>query len=123
MEKNKLDEKEQEENEIFLKEIINDEKNGKALKSFNSKFPPDKCYYLSIVLKAAKDTVFIPRQENLHRFRPDGLKRHNYYRKYHQAGPLILTKKLNDFAQNYDEILAKKNMMMHSPEEDRDKNL
>ena len=109
MEKNKLDEKEQEENEIaFLKEIINDEKTGKELKSFNSKFPPDKCHYLSIVLKAAKDTVFIPTQENLHRFRRDGLKRHNYYRKYHQVGPLILTKKLNDFAQNYAEILEKK---------------
>ena len=121
MEKNELDKKEQEENEIFLKEIINDEKTGKELKSFNSKFPPDKCHYLSIVLKTAKDTVYIPTQENLERFRRDGLKRHNYYRKYHQAGPLILTQKLNDFAQNYAETLAKKNMMMHSEEEDRDK--
>ena len=39
----------------ILKEIINDEKTGKELKSFNSKMPPDKCHYLSIVLKTAKD--------------------------------------------------------------------
>jgi len=69
MEKNKMDEKEIEENKKFLQEIINDEKTGKEIKSFNSKMPPDNFHYLSIVLKIARDIVFIPTEENLERFR------------------------------------------------------
>jgi len=57
----------------------------------------------------------------LSRFQRDGLKRHNYYRKYHQVGPLELTEKLNDYAQKYAETLAEKNTMQHSSTSDREK--
>ena len=121
MEQLKLDKIEQEENDQILKEILNDENTGKELKSFNSKIPADKGHYLSISLKKQKNSIFVPTQEDLERFRRDGLKRHNYYRKYHQVEPLILTKKLSDYSQYYAETLAEKNIMQHSDEKETEK--
>ena len=112
--KMELEKIEQEKNELDLKEILNDEKTGKKLKSHNNKIPADTGNYLGIILKTQKNNIFVPTQEDLERFRRDGLKRHNYYRKYHQVGPLILTKKLNDYAQYYAEKLAKQDKAEHS---------
>ena len=119
-EQKELDKIEHEKKELDKKEILNDEKSGKTKKSFNSKFPADPGHYLGIYLKTKKNKVFVPTPEDLERFRRDGLKRHNYYRQYHQVGPLFLTKKLNDYAQYYAETLAEKNIMQHSSEQATD---
>ena len=74
-----------------------------------------------IFLSKKKNNVFVPTDADLQRFQRDGLKRHNYYRKYHQVGPMELTKKLNDYAQKYAETLAAKNKMQHSSDKERDK--
>ena len=75
-----------------------DEKTGNKIESHNKSMPDDDGHYLDISLNTKKNKVFIPTNEDLERFRRDGLKRHNYYRKYHQAGPMELTKELNDYA-------------------------
>ena len=119
-EQKELDIIEQQKKEIDEKEILNDENSGKKIKSFNSKLPADPGHYLGIYLKTKKNKVFVPTPEDLERFRRDALKRHNYYRQYHQVGPLFLTKKLNDYAQYYAETLAEKNIMQHSSEKATD---
>ena len=68
-----------------------------------------------------KNRVFIPTKSDLARFRRDGLKRHNYYRKYHQSSQMELTEKLNNFAQNYAETLAARGEFEHSKKSDRNK--
>ena len=68
-----------------------------------------------------KKSVFVPTQEDLERFGRDGLKRHKYYRKYHQVGPLILTNKLNEYAQYCSETSEAKNIMKHCSEAATDK--
>ena len=98
-----------------------DEQSGNEVKSHNSSIPEDNGHYLDISLKNKKNNVFVPTDADLQRFQRDGLKRHNYYRKYHQVGPMELTKKLNDFAQKYAETLAAKNKMQHSSDKERDK--
>ena len=89
-----------------------DEKTGITITNYMAKeLPEDPGHYLEFTLQTKKKTIFIPTQANLERFRRDVLKRHNYYRQFHQVGPLALTKKLNDFAQNCAENMAKKNEM------------
>ena len=83
------------------------EETGSMVNSHNNNIPGDTEKYLNIKFNNKKNGVFIPTPNDLERFRKDGLKRHNYYRKYHQSGPLELTKKLNDYAQNYAEHLAR----------------
>ena len=103
------------------KSFKGDEQTGELVKSHNTLIPRDTGHYLKIPLKTKKGSVFIPSKTDLERFQRDGLKRHNYYRKYHQSGALELTKKLNDYAQNYAETLAAKDQMAHSPKEKREK--
>ena len=82
------------------------------------------CFKKKIKLKCLnvkKNKVFVPSNADLERFQRDGLKRHNYYRKYHQSVPMELTQKLNDYAQKYAETLAAKDQMQHSSSADRDK--
>ena len=89
------------ENEQNKKEpVIDDEKSGSEVRSHNKK---------------------IPEKADLERFQRDALKRHNYYRKYHQSVPMELTQKLNDYAQQYAETLAEKDEMQHSTKEEREK--
>ena len=87
------------ENEKENKNIQINNQTGKELKSLNQSIPKDRELYLDIPLKTKKDKILIPSPENLSRFRLDALKRHNYYRKYHQVGPMELTDILNNFAQ------------------------
>jgi len=101
--------------------MIEDEKTGSTKKGINKEIPADPGHYLSIPIKIKKNGVFIPTKAALARFQRDGCKRHNYYRKYHQVGPLYLTAKLNDFAQNYAETLASKNVRQHSADDMREK--
>ena len=96
------------------------ENSGSRVKSHNSKIPSDPGLYLDIHLRVKKNTVFVPNRTDLERFQRDALKRHNYYRKYHQSGPMVLTEELNDYAQKYAETLAAKNKMQHSPDEERE---
>ena len=56
---------------------------------------------------------------NLENLRQMELNEHNYLRSLHGVPPLILNKRLNDIAQNYAKILARKKVMEHSEEEDR----
>ena len=95
------------------------EETGSMVNSHNNNIPGDTEKYLNIKFNNKKNGVFIPTPNDLERFRKDGLKRHNYYWKYHQSGPLELTKKLNDYAQNYAEHLASINQMEHSPKDKR----
>ena len=89
-----------------------DEKTGTQMNYYRKvSFPVDPGHYIEFTLQTKKNNIFIPTQNNLERFRRDVLKRHNYFRQYHQVGPLVLTKKLNDFAQNWAEKMAKKNEM------------
>ena len=116
------EERERKERELKEKELPEyDEKYGNVIKSHNSTIPGDSGHYLSIPLNTQKNRVFIPTKSDLARFLRDGLKRHNYYRKYHQAGPLVLTEPLNNFAQKYAETLAARGNMEHSKDSDRDK--
>ena len=111
-----------EENNKKIEELTkDDESSGSEVKSHNSKIPSDPGHYLEVPLGVKKDKVFVPNQSDLERFQRDGLKRHNYYRKYHQSGPMVLTKVLNDYAQKYAETLAAKNTMQHSSDKDRKK--
>ena len=107
-------EKEEREKNPMAKLFEEDEKTGSENESHNSEMPADPGHYLSVPINTKKNNVFIPTKEDLSRFQRDGLKRHNYYRKYHQVGPLELTEKLNDYAQKYAETLAEKNTMQHS---------
>ena len=91
-----------------------DEKNGSLIEVNNCILPADKGHYLNIQINHLKNTVFIPNETDLERLQRDILKKHNYYRKYHQSGPLKLTKKLNYYAQQYAENLAAKDTMQHS---------
>ena len=102
-------EKEKKEHELkVLQEKENEKENkniqinnqiGKELKSLNQSIPKDRELYFDISLKTKKDKILIPSPEDLPRFRLDALNRHNYYRKYHQVGPMELTDILNNFAQ------------------------
>ena len=56
---------------------------------------------------------------NLEKLRELELNEHNYLRSLHGVPPLILNKRLNDIAQNYAKIIAKKKVMEHSKAEDR----
>ena len=114
-------EKEEREKNPMAKLFEEDEKTGSENESHNSEMPADPGHYLSVPINTKKNNVFIPTKEDLSRFQRDGLKRHNYYRKYHQVGPLELTEKLNDYAQKYAETLANKNVMQHSSKSDREK--
>ena len=116
------EERERKERELKEKELPEyDEKYGNVIKSHNSTIPGDSGHYLSIPINTQKNRVFIPTKSDLARFLRDGLKRHNYYRKYHQAGPMVLTEPLNNFAQKYAETLAARGNMEHSKDSDRDK--
>ena len=116
------EEKERKERELKERELPEfDEKYGNVIRSHNSTIPDDNGHYLSIELNNKKNGVFIPNKTDLARFRRDSLKRHNYYRKYHQAGQLELTEKLNNYAQNYAENLATRGKMEHSKKADRQK--
>jgi len=88
-------------------------------KSKNNSIPKYRGLYLDIPLKTKKDKILIPSPENLSRFRLDALKRHNYYRKYHQVGPMELTDTLNDFAQKHAKTLAINDKIDFSSDEDR----
>ena len=114
-------EKEEREKNPMAKLFEEDEKTGSENESHNSEMPADPGHYLSVPINTKKNNVFIPTKEDLSRFQRDGLKRHNYYRKYHQVGPLELTEKLNDYAQKYAETLAEKNTLQHSSKSDREK--
>ena len=83
--------------------------------------PKDDGLYLDIPLNTKKNKIFVPNKTDLERFQKDGLKRHNYYRKYHQSGPMELTQKLNDYAQKYAETLATKDTLEHSSDAALDK--
>ena len=121
-EREEREKKEQEEKEKAKKESIkDDEQSGEEVESHNSTIPSDPGHYLDIGLNVQKNKVFVPSKEDLERFQRDGLKRHNYYRKYHQSVPMELTQKLNDYAQKYAETLAAKDQMQHSSSADRDK--
>ena len=102
-------------------EATTNEESGKEEKSHNSTIPSDPELYLSIPLNAKKNNIFVPDAKNLERFQKDGLKRHNYYRKYHNAPPMELTQKLNEYAQKYAETLAAKDIMQHSTHDAREK--
>ena len=107
--KKKKEKKEKKEQELKVlqekeneKENINEQINnqtGKELKSLNQSIPKDRELYLDIPLKTKKDKILIPSPEDLSRFRLDALYLNNYYRKYHQVGPMELTDILNNFAQ------------------------
>ena len=112
---------EQEQKEKEKNKTNPDEETGEEEESHNNTIPPDPGHYLGISLKNKKNKVFVPTKEDLERFQRDGLKRHNYYRKYHQVGPLELTQKLNEYAQKYAETLAAKNKMQHSTHDAREK--
>ena len=112
---------EQEQKEKEKNKTNPDEETGEEEESHNNTIPPDPGHYLGISLKNKKNRVFVPTKEDLERFQRDGLKRHNYYRKYHQSGPMELTQKLNEFAQKYAETLAAKNTMQHSTHDAREK--
>ena len=107
--------------EELKEKLAKDENSGNTQQSHNETIPGDNGHYLDISLNTKKNNVFIPTNEDLERFQRDGLKRHNYYRKYHQVGPMELTKELNDYAQKYAEVLAAKNTMQHSTHEAREK--
>ena len=110
------------ENEKNKKEaIIDDEQSGSEVRSHNKTIPEDPGHYLEIPVNIKKGKVFIPEKADLERFQRDALKRHNYYRKYHQSVPMELTQKLNDYAQQYAETLAEKDEMQHSTKEAREK--
>ena len=56
---------------------------------------------------------------DLEKLRELELNEHNYLRSLHGVPSLTLNKRLNDIAQNYAKILAKKQVMEHSKKEDR----
>ena len=112
--------KEQEEGKKKEPEI-NDEQSGSEVRSHNKTIPEDPGHYLEIPVNVKKGKVFVPEKADLERFQRDALKRHNYYRKYHQSVPMELTQKLNDYAQQYAETLAEKDEMQHSAKEEREK--
>jgi uncharacterized protein YkwD len=101
--------------------VINDEQSGSEVRSHNKTIPEDPGHYLEIPVNVKKGKVFVPEKADLERFQRDALKRHNYYRKYHQSVPMELTQKLNDYAQQYAETLAEKDEMQHSTKEEREK--
>ena len=110
------------ENEQNKKEaIIDDEQSGSEVRSHNKTIPEDPGHYLEIPVNVKKGKVFVPEKTDLERFQRDALKRHNYYRKYHQSVPMELTQELNDYAQQYAETLAEKDQMEHSTKEAREK--
>ena len=109
------------ENEKDNKNIQINNQTGKELKSLNQSIPKDRELYLDIPLKTKKDKILIPSPEDLSRFRLDALYLNNYYRKYHQVGPMELTDILNNFAQRNAEILAAKDKTSFSSDEDRRK--
>ena len=49
------------------------------------------------------------------------MKRNNYYRKYHQVGPLKLNKNICEYSQKWAETWAEKNQLDNSPFEEREK--
>ena len=116
-EKEEKEKEEKDKNESTTK----DEETGNEVESHNDKIPSDPGHYLAVPLGVKKNKIFVPSKSDLERFQRDGLKRHNYYRKYHKSGPMELTQKLNDFAQKYAETLAAKNTMQHSSDKDREK--
>ena len=101
--------------------VIDDEQSGSEVRSHNKTIPEDPGHYLEIPVNVKKGKVFVPEKADLERFQRDALKRHNYYRKYHQSIPMKLTQKLNDYAQQYAETLAEKGEMQHSTKEAREK--
>ena len=101
--------------------VIDDEQSGSEVRSHNKTIPEDPGHYLEIPVNVKKGKVFVPEKTDLERFQRDALKRHNYYRKYHQSVPMELTQKLNDYAQQYAETLAEKDEMQHSAKEEREK--
>jgi hypothetical protein len=105
---------EQQKKENDEKKILEDEKTGEQIKSVNTSIPADTQKYLTITVNKKNNNVFIPKYFDLTRFQRDGLKRHNYYRKHHQVGPMYLTAKLNEYSQKYAETLAEQNVMEHS---------
>jgi uncharacterized protein YkwD len=105
---------EQQKKENDEKKILEDEKTGEQIKSVNTSIPADTQKYLTITVNKKNNNVFIPKYFDLTRFQRDGLKRHNYYRKHHQVGPMYLTAKLNEYSQKYAETLAEINEMEHS---------
>ena len=56
---------------------------------------------------------------NLEKLRELELKEHNYLRSLHGVPPLTINERLNDIAQKYAQVLAKKQKMEHSKKEDR----
>jgi hypothetical protein len=112
---------EQQKKENDEKKILEDEKTGEQIKSVNTSIPADTQKYLTITVNKKNNNVFIPKYFDLTRFQRDGLKRHNYYRKHHQVGPMYLTAKLNEYSQKYAETLAQKNVMQHSTHDQLEK--
>ena len=112
---------EQQKKENDEKKILEDEKTGEQIKSVNTSIPADTQKYLTITVNKKNNNVFIPKYFDLTRFQRDGLKRHNYYRKHHQVGPMYLTAKLNEYSQKYAETLAEQNVMKHSTDDQLDK--
>ena len=51
---------------------------------------------------------------NLNKFRQETLRRHNMYRRRHRAPNLVLSSKINAFAQRYANYLARIDRMRHS---------
>ncbi|KAK4292159.1 hypothetical protein Pmani_035049 [Petrolisthes manimaculis] len=54
-------------------------------------------------------------EDNEDSFAQDCLKAHNDYRKKHGASPLTLSKKLNQFAKDWADNLAKRDILQHRP--------
>mgnify|MGYP002627190924 CR=1 FL=1 len=98
----------------YFGDIVLDELSGDEVESYNREIPGDIGHYLNIPLSSFKNNVFIPNKKDLERFQRDALKRHNYYRKYHQSDPLKLSQDLNNYAQQYAEKLAAKDTMLYS---------
>ena len=120
-EKERLEKEKKEKEEDKPNSKDTDEQSGNEERSHNSTIPSDPGKYLDIHLSIKKNNIYVPDKNSLERFQRDGLKRHNYYRKYHQAGPMELTQKLNEYAQKYAETLAAKDIMQHSTHDAREK--
>ena len=118
-EKERLEKEKKEKEEDKPNSKDTDEQSGNEERSHNSTIPSDPGKYLDIHLSIKKNNIYVPDKNSLERFQRDGLKRHNYYRKYHQAGPMELTQKLNEYAQKYAETLAAKDIMQHSTHDAR----
>ena len=64
-------------------------------------------------------TTFTEKNIDLERMRELELAEHNRLRSLHGAPPLSLNPELNEMAQKYAQVLAKKKQMQHSNEKDR----